>query len=320
MFDQQTRKIGIAVACEPAAAEGIDRSSACRVVSHSRSILRSIATMIPSFDARFFLSKAYVDFVISELRRGRVARTVAGYNDNAWSASTVTTTSYSAEGGFRRDHQSSSGVGTPVHQPGQDRSETGVSEAAIRHAIAVHRAYNGFRDVLVASILEDLEDAVSRGDRTAQRAHAARLIGPSSPERAAPFDEVVRSLDAGDRDEARALAELAIGAMDRPGVEVFGLLIKEVAEPLSDGDRAALLRVETWLAALAELFPTRGEFSYWRSAAFELLGRREEALALYARARTIGKVTDYHSRQRPADLDPRAGRRALRTLQKASSR
>jgi hypothetical protein len=276
--------------------------------------------MTPSFDPRFFLSKAYVDFVIAELRRGRVARTVSGTNDNAWRSETVTTTSYREDRGFCRDHQTSAGVGTLERRPDEDRAETGVSEAAIRRAITVYRADNGFRSVLAESILADLADAVSRGDRAAARTHAARLIGPASPERAAPLDEVLRSLAAGERDGALALAELAIAVMDRPGVEVFGLLVDEVAEPLSDEDRAALVRVESWLAALSELFSRRGEFAYWRAAAFELLGRREEALLLYSQARALGKVSQYHTRQRPAGLDPPAGRRALRALQKASAR
>ncbi len=276
--------------------------------------------MQPSFAPAFFRSPAYVDFIVDALRRGRVALTSEGSNDNAVRFETVTTTSYSAEEGFRREHRTYAGVGTLDPTPDHDRVETAVSEEAIRRAIARFRASNGFRSLLVESILEDLAAADSRGDRVAARAHAARLIGPASPERAAPFDEVARSLSAGDREEALALAELAIASMERPGVEVFSLSIGAVQDPLSDGDRAAALRVESWLAALAELYPRRGEFLYWQSAATELLGRREEALLLYARARTLGKVTQYHSRVRPADLDPRAGRRALQALQKASAR
>jgi hypothetical protein len=276
--------------------------------------------MIPSFAPEFFRSPAYVDFIVAELRRGRVALTSEGGNDNAVRFETVTTTSYSAEEGFRREHRSYAGIGALELLPDRDRVETAVSEESVRRAIARFRASNGFRALLVESILEDLAAADSRGDRVAARTHAARLIGPASPERAAPLDEVVRSLSSGDREEALALAELVIASMERPGVEVFALALDAVEAPLSDADRAAALRVESWLAALAELYPRRGEFLYWQSAATELLGRRDEALLLYARARTLGKVTQYHSRLRPADLDPRAGRRALQALQKASAR
>jgi len=274
--------------------------------------------MRPSFDPKFFHSEAYEDFVLDALRAGRVARTLRHHNDNAWSALTTIDTRWSADEGFCRAYRTVSGIGdAQVHNPAEDRTETHVAESSIRSAIRQHRDHNGFRDVLAAAILEDLAAADARGDRAGARNHATRLIGPATPNRAAPLDEVVRSLTAGDRAEARTLADRLLAGMERPGPEVFGLLVGELDDPLNEVQRTALLRTEGWLSALAMLYPLRGAFLYWQSAALELLGRREDALVAYTHARTLGKLTDYHSAQRPADLDPPAGRRALRALQKA---
>jgi hypothetical protein len=270
--------------------------------------------MKPSFDPKFVDSKAREDFILAELRRGRVAAYTTSESDNAWVWETTVTTRWTADGGFRRDSRTYSGVGMPGGRidPSLDRAEENVPESAIRRDIRRHGMYV----VITESILEDLAEADARGDRAAARAHAARLIGPSATNQDAPIDEVLRSFEAGDHDEARALADRVFEYMSRPGVTVFGLLMQRFSDETEPDFAAMLHRTEARLRALVALYPDRGELSYWHAAALELQRRRPEARAAYARARALGKLKDYHSDTNPAARDPKVGRRALQALQK----
>lgn len=273
--------------------------------------------MQPSFDPRYFRSRAYLDDMLAALRRGRVARTYQQVNDHAFTALITIETRWSATEGYCRSYRSELGSGDAlVHNPAYDRTEAHVAEGAVRRAVQTYRDSNGFRDLLAAEIVDDLGAAEARGDRAEARAHAARLVGPASPRLDAALDVVSRDVAAGQLAEVRPLADRLVALWARPGVTVFGLLLRDLHAPVPEAAHASIVRVEAWLAALAALYPDRGEFPYWRAAALELLGRRAEALAAYTRARAMGRLKDFHSAEDPAFLDPQEGRRALRALQK----
>jgi hypothetical protein len=269
----------------------------------------------PSFDPEYLGSAAHALFVIEQLRRGRAASRVELQNDHSLEVRTTITTRWNAEEGFVRESLSellpATDSGT---QPILERRV--IAESTVERAIRRNRGRNEFASVLAEAIEADLAEARAKGDRSAARAHAARLIGPTSPSLPAVLDEIVRSVEVGDTDGARALVDELLPCFERAGVDVFYLGLRGEYDPTRDEDRAALVRTEGWLAALASLEPGRGELSYWRSAALELLGRRAEARVEYDRARKLGTIASYHSSVRPADLDPVAGRRALLALQR----
>lgn len=270
----------------------------------------------PSFDPEYLGSAACARFVLDELRRGRIATRLELQNDHSLTIRTTITTRWTEQDGFVRESLSellpATSSGT---NPILERKR--LAESTVLREIRRNRGDNAYASVLAEAIEAELSAAHAKGDRLAARAHAARLIGPASPALGSVLDEVVRSLSAGEREAALSLAERLLPCFERAGVDVFALGLRGEYDSSRDEDRAALRRTEGWLAALSSLYPKRGELLYWHSAALELLGQRTAARAEYDRARALGKLSDYHSSIRPADLDPVAGRRAVLALQKA---
>ncbi len=158
---------------------------------------------------------------------------------------------------------------------------------------------------LPAPVMREIAlDLAAHGDSEAGRALLGRLLAwhasrpaPEQAEEALRFERAQTYYAAGHADSARAL--VAVLARAHPQNEQYAGLLGALAA--QRGDRAEAARIDRLLAGLERPLG-RGQATYWRACIAALLGERDTAVDLLARALEAGYV--YQVRFLNAHVEP----------------